>query len=916
MPEPCRSSRPVALRALVVVCLAAAAQGHVARAQEPPHAVVQIDSIRELRAAGEYAAALATARDMLATARDAAEPVAWQVESLEHLVRTLETVVALPDARRARLADADRLRLENRAAFAADEHERAADLAREELPLREEILGASHLEVADVLCDLGLDLDRAWADPEAGEASYRRCLEIRRARLSPDHPDVGTAYQLLGTMLRRRDSWVEAEALMREGLGIRRRTLGDDHLDTACSKHHLAVLLRRFSRDDEAEELLVSAVAVHRAQLTYESRLLPESLIMLGLVYQAEGRHTDAEPLFREALELTRQRVGEDSWYVSWAQVYVASSLRKQKRYADADEVLAESEARLRPLEHVQLFQVLRSRGELALTVRDYPKAVRFLTEALEWNRKLRGTDANYHIVTNLTMLAEARFRGGDAAGALADLETAVDAYEAARARVESGFNRARFAHTPHVPLAVALLELGRTDEAWHAAESGRGRVLADAVLPEGSTGEAVAVFDLARVQSSLDRDTAIVGWLDYALLDGSPRFWGYVIRDSGPVRWVRLDDLGIEAGADVMSAPRALRSRLNAYRESIAGVGESALGGLVTDPSLRDEMRALGQARFAPLEAHLRGVRRLVIVSSWAMSGVPVQTFESASGALVGERYTTSYAPSATVHARLVETSRGGAGPPASALLVGDPPFRPEHLAEAELEPSDRAVSIASRSVLRGVVEGRRDALARLPRLPWSRREVRAIAARVERPSLLLGADASKERLDALASSGDLGGFDLVHLATHAVMDNDNPERSALVLAQVGTTGDGLLTAQDIMSRWRLGARLVTLSACETGLGENLFGEGIVGFAYTFFRAGAESVLVSLWKVDDRATALLMDRFYDDWLGADGRPALGRAEALREATSWLRDYESPDGTRPYAHPYFWSGFVLVGAPG
>src|SRR5262249_27444919 len=148
----------------------------------------------------------------------------------------------------------------------------------------------------------------------------------------------------------------------------------------------------------------------------------------------------------------------------------------------------------------------------------------------------------------------------------------------------------------------------------------------------------------------------------------------------------------------------------------------------------------------------------------------------------------------------------------------------------------------------------------------------------------------------------------------------------------------DGRLTAEKVRRKWKLNAKLVTLSACETGLGRHSGGEGYVGFAQAFFVAGARSLVVSLWKVNDTATALLMTRLYQNMLGKrDGlASALPKAEALREAKSWLRRLTVDDVTavtdrergsarprqkspssqvRPFDHPHFWSAFILMGDP-
>jgi CHAT domain-containing protein len=159
----------------------------------------------------------------------------------------------------------------------------------------------------------------------------------------------------------------------------------------------------------------------------------------------------------------------------------------------------------------------------------------------------------------------------------------------------------------------------------------------------------------------------------------------------------------------------------------------------------------------------------------------------------------------------------------------------------------------------------------------------------------------------------------------------------------------DGELTAAQIVN-WKLDAELVTLSACESGLGKLSGGEGFIGFAQALFLAGARTVVLSLWKVDDKATALLMTRFHQNLLGrrAGLKSPMPKAEALDEAKRWLRNLteeevgqdplamargdirklkntgaagttaESPrkaGARQPYEHPHYWAAFVLMGDP-
>jgi len=195
-------------------------------------------------------------------------------------------------------------------------------------------------------------------------------------------------------------------------------------------------------------------------------------------------------------------------------------------------------------------------------------------------------------------------------------------------------------------------------------------------------------------------------------------------------------------------------------------------------------------------------------------------------------------------------------------------------------------------------------------------------------------------------------------------VIDEGVPARSAVILTQTGLPDplqqalshqpvfDGRLSVREIQRGWELKAELVTLSACETALGPDAGGEGFVGFTQALLMSGARSVCLSLWKVDDTATALLMQRLYANLLGRRtglSQP-LPKAAALAEAKGWLRGLNrdevaklaaslsggearskgaakrneaapalnvtaGPGDDHPYAHPYFWAAFVLVGDP-
>jgi len=164
-----------------------------------------------------------------------------------------------------------------------------------------------------------------------------------------------------------------------------------------------------------------------------------------------------------------------------------------------------------------------------------------------------------------------------------------------------------------------------------------------------------------------------------------------------------------------------------------------------------------------------------------------------------------------------------------------------------------------------------------------------------------LLDFDANKDT----AISPRLQDYRIVHYATHGLLNSEHPELSGLVFSLVDRQGnpqDGFLRLLDIYNL-ELNADLIVLSACQTALGKQIAGEGLIGLTRGFMYAGAPRVMASLWKVDDEATAELMKKFYEGMLRNGQTPA----QALRSSQIWMSQQKRWKG------PYYWAGFVLQG---
>ncbi|HKV39536.1 MAG TPA: CHAT domain-containing protein, partial [Blastocatellia bacterium] len=371
--------------------------------------------------------------------------------------------------------------------------------------------------------------------------------------------------------------------------------------------------------------------------------------------------------------------------------------------------------------------------------------------------------------------------------------------------------------------------------------------------------------------------------------------------------------------------------------RASITTPGRATLSNYLSSAS------ELYQELLEPVAGLLAGKKRLVIVPDGALYYLPFEVLLQKGGIEIADvplselpylvrSFSVSYAPSVSVLEMLGRPAEQGAGtqsPPDDFIAFADPDYgNPDNGAEGGDEGGLGSLS----SVVRGTFGF--GGLWKLDRLPGSRIEVEQIAGLFPqgRSSLFLGAEATEENVK---SPGRLGRYRYIHFAVHGLIDESQPQFTSLVLSPPSYEAghwadksgplvreDGLLQAYEIFNL-RLRADLVTLSACETGLGKQVKGEGLIGLSRAFFYAGAPSLLVSLWKVDDRSTASLMTSFYSRLrASAFGKPndaskdgenglvdSASKAGALREAKLKLI------ASGNFSHPYYWAPFILSGKP-
>ncbi len=605
----------------------------------------------------------------------------------------------------------------------------------------------------------------------------------------------------------------------------------------------------------------------------------------------------------------------------------------------------------------VRLISIGKALGALG----DCPLAASRLEQALALSRRhgYRRQEAEV-----LYELARTHRRQGRLVEALLDVEAALAIVEGVRTDLDSHHLKASFFayHSPYHELRVDLLmqrALARPGAGFDAAalaahERGRARGLLETLAEAGTELRAAVPAQLLAEERRLherlnDRALArsrlladgppaelaaveaeirdLLHGLDDAggrIRDANPRF-ADLIRprslDPEDIRDRLLDAdsvlleiaLGEERSFLWAVTPSTLeafvlpsRRRIEAAARRVyelASDGEAWRGRDSWDQRLRYGRAAAELSRLvlAPAARRLTG-SRLLVVADGALQYVPFAALPmpGSDRPLVLDHEVVSL-PSASM-LEVLRRERAARPPARDRLaILADPVYQS---ADPRLSPPPAvaaAVAAEAMAVERSAGEA---GLTRFERLPHSRGEAEAIAALVgtDASYLAFGFDASRR-----LASRELGSFRWLHFATHGVFDSRTPELSGLVLSLFGRDGrpqDGFLRLHDVYNL-NLNADLVVLSACHTALGKEIRGEGLIGLTRGFLHAGAQRVVASLWKVEDRATAQLMESFYRAMTAGGLRPAA----ALRRAQ--LDMIEGPN--RRWRAPNVWAAFVFHG---
>ena len=805
--------------------------------------------------------------------------------------------------------------------YSKGEYDEAIDYVDSAVAIQQAALGEDHPDLAKSYIVLG-QAYRSKGEFDRAVGYFQKALAIQSKTLGEANPDLAHGYDNLGSTYDSEGDYDQAIAYYRKALAIRLKVLGEGHLDVAESYVSLANAYYAEGDCDRAIDFDEKAVAIQLRAVGEDNPLVAQSYNNLGVAFGAKGEGDRAIDDYEKALAIQLKTLGAEHPNVALSYENLGKAWYSKGESERAIDYEEKALALARKSADRQLrLQIARDLGIMELQLGSYEKAKRAFLEGVAVIEEARGETGGgkaEFMARNISVY----YLSLEASAALKDISGVFDAAEAMRAR---GFldrlslSAALFvdgvppeSRAKMLTLSDQLESLARRRSAEiQKAEAQQDKEALLSIVNELQAAEKEfsdldrSLMGIARykelrnpnlaslddAQKLLDGSQAI---LEYVLREeeGQRQAWCLVIRNTG-TELVRLDETFDFSGT------------VADFRQAIlhGDVGREGIG------------ERLYEKIIAPVKDRLSGAEKIIIVPDGALAFLPFDALrKDASSPYMAEDYEMSLAPSVSV-LRMV-AGRAYGGREQRWLAFGGALYSREG-SGAQLGRRELAVvkALGDKEKEYSAARGAKAYFAakgyEWSDLPGTRSEVLAIDQSVYAGAgtrVLLGADASARMVKRLSANGELERQRVLHFACHGIFDPDFPAYSAVVLSEVSgevegsSAEEGYLTVEDV-AKLRLKADMVELSACETGLGKVVQGDGVIGLARAFMVAGANGVGTTLWVVDDIATRDFMVRVYGLVVKEGMSFAAAMAETKREFIK----------SKDYSDPYYWSPFAMYG---
>ncbi|MEO0868167.1 MAG: CHAT domain-containing protein [Cyanobacteria bacterium J06642_11] len=710
-----------------------------------------------------------------------------------------------------------------------------------------------------------------WLEEGNISRSWQRLRQVQLGLL-PDLVERNRVNLALAEIYRHTGQFSRALTMLNTTL-----SQGADRVDRARAFGEMGHIHYTLGDYDQAEIAYGEALATARAVGYWQGT--PRYLNGLGHVYLQRQDYNQARDTYLEARQIT----------ISFGQWHELASILNSlgELYAEQGQLNKALDTLLEALGYRDKYvgpdysRTLSQLGQLYFIRQDYDTALDYYTNADAWARN------NYDEVGQINALsgfAELERHQGELSKAAKTLYEALDKFEALEPGLQDVNKVSLFETQSYLydQLQQVLIDQGQIEAALEVAERGRARAFVE-LLANQSRDETspVAIDDLTidQIKALAKQQSATL--VQYSIIRqpslGRSRFedrslFIWVVQPNGEIHFEQVD---------LSQQPETLKTLLKANQDSLGVRGFSAWGQSPHIAQATDSPESLEQLYkllMEPIEPHLpeSPEEKVIVVPHRKLFLVPFPALQNRAGKYLVENHTLVTTPSLQTLNILQQRSGEPSG---ESLVVG----------------VDRSAVIVGNPEMPSVPFRPGGPPMPLTPLPGAEAEAVAIAPLLN-TSPLLGAAATESVVRQR-----LADADIIHLATHGLLDERQGLSSAIALTPISDTNpdnNGLLTAQEVM-QLNLKADLVVLSACNTGRGR-ITGDGVVGLSRSFLAAGANNLVASLWAVPDEATAMLMTEFYQQL-----QTEPDKAAALRQAMlTTLAEHPEPRD---------WAAFFLIG---
>lgn len=796
------------------------------------------------------------------------------------------------------------------------------------------LIGLLHIEMGDATTALSYFTQTRDVALSLGDKKYE-AIAIE---------NIGNAYAQLGE---------PDKALSYLSDAYERHKILEFPISEGSTADELGRLYRNLGEYDKALEWLFIALSI-RHNKTKERRDELITLNTIGEVYEEQGNLAEARRYYQLSLALAKEVTDESGEGIAYTSL--GNLELKQNNYAQAAQFFTNAlQVSRKRAQRRREAMNLSSLGLVSLKQNDKQKALDYSNEAVNIWRDLKDPAAEAHALYKRALVHQ---ETGNLAEARKDIETALNYVETRRGKIpDLGLRTSYFAtvqeyydfqienllrlheanpnqrldvlafETSERARARSLLEMlqeakvdvreganpallqterdfinrlkDKASERERVTGAETNKAKADELKNKFDKEAASLTLELENVRAQIRRENPHYAALSQAvslsaneaqkLLDDKTVLLEYRLGKKRSFLWLVTKDeiktFSLSRSAEIETPAREFYESLGA--NSAANNARSAM-----------LSKQLGSILLQPVAPFLEG-KRVAIVADGVLQYIPFAALTYNQKFLV-ETNEVVMLPSVSVLAELRRERAENDNRAISVAVFADPVFesRDPRIANSVAAKSASAKSLALRKVMRDFGKGEN-----LPRLLFSREEARNILAFVPKDNALLRTDfeASRENI----TGNNLAAYKILHFATHGLFDASRPEFSGMVFSlydENGKSRDGFLRLNQIYNL-RLPADMVVLSACQTALGKDVKGEGLIGLTRGFMYAGAKRIVASLWKVDDAATAELMKHFYK----AMAQDKLSQSESLRFAQLQLAKQKR------WQSPYYWAAFTIQG---